>query len=283
MTIRYEPNTLVTPTLARKWLGQNAENNRKPKTARIPQYARDMHNGNWRATGETIKFDPSGVLLDGQNRLYAAIEASEMKCTGACMHGPDGPPPVRLDVMYDVPPEAMEVMDTGSSRTFGDVLRITHARNNNQVAAVVRWTILWDLGRHTGGGNPSPTHAEMMVRYRADSDRYDTAGARGRDVMLQGLAPSAAVSTAFYLFHRIHADQAHAFYDKFVSGAEMSDLHPVLTLRKRLIRDKGRLTRQEILAMTIRAWNAFREERTLASIYATTAPKLTNENFPVPR
>jgi len=35
--------------------------------------------------------------------------------------------------------------------------------------------------------------------------------------------------------------------------------------------------------MTIRAWNAYREGRTLNTIYATAAPKLTNENFPVPR
>jgi hypothetical protein len=282
MTIRHEPQTLVTPTLARKWLGQNAENNRKPRPSRITQYARDMHNGRWQDTGESIKFDTTGRLVDGQNRLHAVIEASEMKCSTACAHGPDGPPVMFLNVTYEVEPEAIFVMDTGAARTFGNALQFTGVHHTNNVAAVVRWAMLWDRGQLTATGE-GPTHAEMMEHYHADPDRFDTAAARGRDMLRAGLGAPGPFSVAFYLFHRIDAGQAHTFFDRLITGENVSKGHPALTLRNRLIRDKGRLSRQMILALCIRGWNAFREDRLLPNIVAVNASKLTNQNFPRPR
>lgn len=282
MTIRYEPHTLVTPAVARKWLAQNAENNRKPRGIRITQYARDMHNGKWQDTGESIKFDTTGRLVDGQNRLHAVIEASEMKCSDRCIHGPDAPALVYLNVIYDVEPEAIFVMDTGAARTFGNALQFTGVHHTNNVAAVVRWSMLWDRGQLTAAGD-GPTHAEMMARYHADADRFGTAAARGRDMLRAGLGAPGPFSVAFYLFHRIDADQAHTFFDRLITGENVAKGHPALTLRNRLIRDKGRLSRQMILALCIRGWNAFREDRLLPSIVAVNAAKLTNQNFPRPR
>ncbi len=73
--IKYE-RTIVTPALARKWLELNAENNRLPRPRKIQAYARDMASGNWNSdSGETIKFDKNGILVDGQNRLQAVLLA----------------------------------------------------------------------------------------------------------------------------------------------------------------------------------------------------------------
>jgi len=283
MTIRYEPQTPVTVTLARRWLGQNAENNRKPRPSKIAQYARDMHNGRWQDTGDAIRFDVKDRMIDGQNRAHAVIDALEMPCTPDCTH-PAGEPPavIYLNVMYGVEPDAIFVMDTGAARTLGNALQFNGVRHANNVGTVIRWAMMWDKGQLTATG-PSPTHAEMMMRYRQDPDRFDTAAVRGRDVQMAGLGPGGPFSVAFYLFHRIDAEQTHAFFDRLVSGTELFKNHPVLTLRNRLTRDKLKLSRQHVLALSIRGWNAYREDRTLATIYATTAAKLTNENFPRPR
>lgn len=268
MTIRYERRVLVSPGKASQWLAKNVDHNRLPKRSKIPNFARDMKNGNWMDTGETIKFDTAGRLIDGQNRLLAVIEADVA---------------VLFDVAYDVPPESMQVMDTGSSRTFGDVLAVTGAPNRNNVASVVRWAMLWDTGRLTGSGSPSPTHSEMMECYRKDMDAFDTATQRGKDVSGQGLASLRPSGMAFYLFSRLDQKEAHAFFDLFVSGANIQELHPVHTLRKRLIKDKGKVSAPFILATIIRAWNAFREDRTLPQIIVVKGPKVTIENFPLPR
>lgn len=268
MSIRYERGVLVTPSDAKKWLALNVEHNRRPKSSRIPSYARDMLAGNWHFTGETIKFDTNGNLIDGQNRLMAVIMADVS---------------VLFDVAYNVPPESMLVMDTGSARTFGDTLAITHSIHRNAIASVVRWAMLWETGRYTGSGSPSPTHAEMMHRYKQEMEAFDTASQRGVDVQKQGLASVRPVGTAFYLFAKIDQEQAHVFFDRFVSGTQLVDDHPVLSLRKRLIKDRGQLKAPFVLGLCVRAWNAFREDRLLPQIIVVKGPKLTNENFPKPR
>ena len=65
---------------AKQYLTLNIENNRRPRhNTSVKQYAADMVNGNWRLTGETLKFNLSGKLFDGQNRLFAVIEADKMR------------------------------------------------------------------------------------------------------------------------------------------------------------------------------------------------------------
>lgn len=281
MTIRYE-RVLVTPELAYKWLRQNSENNRKPKTGKIPQYARDMQNGNWKLTGETIKFDPKGALIDGQNRLRAVTVAN---CA------------VEFDVAYDVPREAMQVIDTGAARTFGDVLHIGGTPNRARVSAVVRWIIQWDAGDRIGSGaTVRPTHSEMLAKYEADPDGFDTAGARGADCNNHGLGMSSSSGVAFHLFQRIDKVAAHDFFDQVISGAGLTQGHPALVLRNRLIRarfgrtpagGRNRLDvtgadRAEQLALFVRAWNYWRKRATIERL-AVGRGELTNARFPVPK
>lgn len=270
MTIRYE-RVQVTPQMARKWLGQNAENNRRPKTGKIPQYARDMQSGSWHLTGETIKFDPKGVLIDGQNRLHA-VDLADVT--------------VEFDVAYDVPRDAMKVIDTGSSRTFSDVLHISGSPNRMNVASVVRWAILWDAGVRTGrGGGINPTHSEMMTRYESDHGAFDAAGARGHDCSRLGLGTSSAMGTGFYLLSRVDKVAAHDFFDQYVSGANLAENAPALKLRNRMLRLKvDRITRPEQLCLLIRAWNLARKDTPVkGNLLITRDGKLTNAGFPVPR
>lgn len=270
MTIKYE-RVLVTPELAFKWLRQNAENNRKPKAGKIPQYARDMQAGNWKLTGETIKFTPDGTLIDGQNRLRAVTVAN---CA------------VEFDVAYDVPKESMGVIDTGAARTFSDVLAIGGSPNRMNVSAVVRWVILWDGGIRLGQGSAvAPTHSEMMARYESDHGAFDAAGARGADCSRLGLGTSSAMGTGFYLTARIDRVSAHDFFDQYVTGANLAETSPVLKLRNRMLRMRvDRIKRPEQLALLIRAWNLFRKgDEVKGNLVISRDGTLTNANFPVPK
>ena len=66
---------LVTPPLATTWLEGNTHN-RPMRDSKVSLYAQDMKHGRWRLTHEAIAFDPAGVLIDGQHRLWAVIEAN---------------------------------------------------------------------------------------------------------------------------------------------------------------------------------------------------------------
>lgn len=270
MPVKYERVT-VTPEIAKRWLRQNAENNRNTKPAKIKSYARDMASGVWDSdTGETIKFK-GDVLIDGQNRLQAVVLAGV---------------PIDFDVARTTSDRAMIVIDTGATRTAGDALRIAESHSRFRAASIVRWVIAWDAGyyRGAGGMNLNPTHSEIWDVYAKDPAFYDGAALRGDDCQRVGLGQGSALGTACALFSRIDVETTQQFFDALISGANLAEGHPVLTLRNRLMRAKlDRATRPEQLALAVRAWNALRAGETLAKIMITRSGELTNANFPKPK
>lgn len=268
MPVTYE-RVLVTPALAKKWLATNEENYRRPKTAKIPAYARDILAGSWDSdTGETIKFW-DGKMIDGQNRMFAVIEAGV---------------PVWFDVAYTTSDRAALVIDTGASRSAGDALRHEGVKEVMRASSVVRWTIFWDAKIYLGhGGRLNPTHSEVVSRLRSERGLYNAATSRGTDAQKAGLGNGSAAGVAFYLFSHIDQDQAHTFFDQVIGGEHLTKGCGPLLLRNRFTRiHLDRITRSEQLALYVRAWNAFREDRTLKSLVIVSG-KLTNANFPQPR
>jgi hypothetical protein len=262
---------LITPQRARELLAHNADNNRNPKKGKIAMYARDMAAGSWNSnTGETIKVDVKGDLIDGQNRMFAVIES-----------GKD----IFFDVAYDVPTDAMQVIDTGATRGAADTLKILGAHDRTSSSAIVRWSIMWDVQLYTGhGGSFAPTVSEVVARFLAEPEAYTAAAKRGKDCQNRGLGAGAAAGTAHYLFSRIDGEQAHQFFDHYVSGANLPDRHPCLTLRAKMARRRvDRVTRPEELALFVRAWNAFRLGEGLDRMMIVRQGKLTNLNFPQPK
>lgn len=64
----------ITPKIAQQMLQKNTDNI-PPNIAKARLYASVMIKGDWLLNGDTIRFDKDGVLLDGQNRLIACIDA----------------------------------------------------------------------------------------------------------------------------------------------------------------------------------------------------------------
>ena len=270
MSLTYK-RELITPQRARQLLASNAENNRNPKTAKIPQYARDMMEGHWDSnTGETIKVDTEGVLIDGQNRMHAVVMAGTA---------------VYFDVVYDVPRAAMRVLDSGATRTAADKMKIFGAHDRFRAAAIIRWAIMWDakvfLGR---GGRFNPTHSEILARFESEPAAFDQATRRATDCQSRGLGTGAPIGVAHYLFDRIDPERTHQFFDQYISGANLPERSPVLVLRNRMGRRRDdRTTAPEQLALFIRAWNFFRKDEPTSQLIIVGSGKLTNDNFPMPK
>lgn len=270
MAIIYERFT-VSPSVARQWLSMNSENNRPSKYSKIRAYARDMASGKWNSdSGETIKFDETEALIDGQNRLLAVIEAGVS---------------VEFDVARGLPSSAMLVLDSGSARTGMDALKIAGATDRARAAAIVRWSILWDAKVYTGKGTGvfSPSNSEIVDRYNSDPGRYNAASSRGTDCQAKGLSTGRVAGMAYYIFSKIEQEDAHQFFDQFVSGANLIKDSGPLLLRNRMARVKmDRITPAEQLALFVRAWNAFRKNETMSQLIIAKGP-LHNYNFPQPK
>ncbi len=99
----------VTPDKALKWLEGNTHN-RPVNEAHVRRLARDILAGRWRLTHQGIAFDTDGLLVDGQHRLWAVVEAGV---------------PITVRVFFNEPPENRDVLDSGQRRSNLDILNIT--------------------------------------------------------------------------------------------------------------------------------------------------------------
>jgi hypothetical protein len=116
----------ITPQVAKSYLLRNTHN-RTPKPTMIEEFAREMRAGRWALTHQGIAFDEENVLLDGQNRLLAIMEAGvsvEMPVTRGI------PKTVRKNGVF-----TMDVIDTGKNRTTADQLHVMHGVENANVTA----------------------------------------------------------------------------------------------------------------------------------------------------
>ena len=117
----------ITPKQAEKYLEENIENNRPVLDRHVAVLARDMKAGNWVQNGETIKFNGTGSLLDGQHRLWACLEA-KVPFTSAVARG--------------VP--NLEDVDRGRHRTMSHILAMRQVKNAIRVSVAIRTIWRWE-------------------------------------------------------------------------------------------------------------------------------------------
>ena len=98
----------ITPDEARSIIESNAlYRNLNANIVRL--YAEDMRQGRWLPTGDPIKFDDDGHLIDGMHRLSAIVQSGVTS---------------ELAVCRGVPREAVIAIDGGFNRTLTTALRI---------------------------------------------------------------------------------------------------------------------------------------------------------------
>lgn len=237
----------ITPQMAERWLEKNNKN-RPFKDRKINAFARDMATGRWQITGEAIKFDTSGNLLDGQNRL-AAIAAS-----GAT---------VAMFVVRGLAAESQEVMDSGTPRSVADSLFLRGVANSKDVTPAAVALMGWNTGffRHCMvNSNPAYTKSEIFDFIEDHSDLADVVGWVKR-VQRELPLPIGALGACAYTFAKIDADHAAYFYDRIRDLRTTGKGDPIQTLLKRVSDD--RLNKKRIWISTaiyyqVRAWNADR-------------------------
>jgi hypothetical protein len=99
----------IDPTTAKAILDTRNGKNRPAKPNKVQQFAADMAKDRWGLTGDTIKFETNGQLLDGQNRLSASAKSGKS---------------FRTHVVFGIDPALFGWMDIGKPRNAADVLHI---------------------------------------------------------------------------------------------------------------------------------------------------------------
>ena len=61
----------ITPDMARKYLQKDNNNIRRVSTTEVNKYAKMLKSDEWHFNGDTIAFDETGRMKDGQHRVHA--------------------------------------------------------------------------------------------------------------------------------------------------------------------------------------------------------------------
>jgi hypothetical protein len=239
----------VYPDLARYLLTFNHPQNRTPKPSMIVRYARDMANGYWAFTPESLVFSTTPMLEDGQNRLRAVEESG-----------------VSVWIMCDFgwPVDLIERINRGSARTNADALSVNGYRSANIAAAavVVIQKYLATEGTPLRWTQQLLTASEALEEYRKDPTGWDEAGQWGSRLYAAtaGLGPT-TWATAFYLVAgRRGIAVASDFFQQVIDETGEPGSAP-RRLKSHYIRRKLTDTasgdRREPLENIIRAFNAW--------------------------
>lgn len=245
----------IDPAKAKAFLAKNVKN--RPLNMRtIENYAADMARGAWADTGDTVKIGRSGLLIDGQHRLEAIVKADVT---------------ITMAIAYDVPDSSFDSIDIGRVRKASDIVALRGQKHYTIVASACRLIYLDEHGL-LDQTHPSMSSSRAQVRTVTNRDVIETMDACPDVIECAALVSTTykfagqllAYGLAAYILwklRRIEQVAADRFFSGLTDGLNLTAQDPLFMLRERLIRnqaDKRKLERRELYAMTVKAWNATR-------------------------
>lgn len=266
----------LTPADA-SYMLDTQEKNRPISHRVVDKYRSDMSEGLWVFTGDPIRFDEDGHLLDGQHRLTSL----------AGMH--EG---FSLDflIIEGLPTSTQLSMDQGRKRTAGSQLSLLGVKEGNIVASAVKTIILYDSGMFHDSGRG---YRHVMDRITSAAiERWVGENPEKTEFLVSQApvarkieAPTSLTVALSSVFHGIDEADADDFFQRLKSGADLHVNHPILALRNRFTnirKNKTSVPENEYIGMYITSWNIFRSGRSSSRIQRPKSGGWTRANMPRP-
>ena len=236
----------ITPELAKRWLERNIDNNRRLSGRNIEKMIVDFENGNWNPeNGETIKFDPDGVLIDGQHRLKAIQ-----------LHNK----PVISHVLLNASKRSFTTIDGGKKRSAADILTIAGFTYAREIPIVLQKSEAILDGRYVLNTPLTGSQILDLATQNKEDLSYVCKKANTLYMRFKGVSKS-EYGIFMRVFKKVDTDSMLDFMDYLSLGSGLEQGHPLYSLRNTLINDQSltsrRLSTKERYAHIILAWNYF--------------------------
>lgn len=262
----------ITPDLASSWLARGGRN-RKISDRRVTALMSAYRRGEWQLNGESVILDKEGCVVNGQHRLTACVRSGIT---------------IQSVVVRGVEPKAFDSMDLTKARAPHDVLGMHGYSSTTGTAACVRNLMFMEKfgtvnpGTSAQIGLVTPTSVLEYLEGHPDAVEGFKMGDSVRQNGLQG--GSGLWGALFTLFMRSDPARVDEFQAQLSHGAGLQSGDPALLLRNRALNrnlafSKSGAGREELAAMAIKAWNAFRAGRKLEYLAYRTGGKRPEE-FP---
>ena len=228
-----------------------------------------MTAGRWKNTGETIIFSKEGELLNGQHQLLGVIKSDI---------------PQNFLISYGVDKSAFDVMDSGKSRTYADVLGMMKYKNPAILGALARTILAYERNGGFEAKNFKSTNqiskSETIAYIEANPDIVNYVE-RYKKCNLTG---SSTTAFLYWLFSNIDQTDAEKYLDMVLMGYGISSDTLESYLFNKLQRNRNaiqnKMTKNAIIANIIIGWNRFRGYSKTSAIQITWKPE---NGLPKPR
>lgn len=247
----------ITPTQASKYLKDNTKN-RSLSAKTVDRYAKAIKANKWVVNGVPIIFAPDGVLVDGQHRLSAIVQAKKA---------------IQTYVVRNISNDVFHTIDNGKIRNGADVLSIHGCRKNIPVKAAA--LKIYNAMQNGGSTNDLDGYVvrlenyELLELYQKTPDIDQEIDSATKYTAAKRLLGYGAFGGTFYLFGRVDKEARDTFFVGLNDGADLPLHSPILALRNKimLLKTQGnRLRTGEVVRLTIAAWRAFRTGRKVSHV-----------------
>lgn len=254
--------TQISPETACWLLGLNDGNRIDSEPTRI-KYVNDMISGRWVENGGGFSISTCDKLNNGQHRCRAINESGTTQY---------------MNVTVGLTRESRETIDTGLSRTLSNILTMAGIPNATIAGTMTKLVMGWER-TSTGAKRPTRENSIPAIQEFIGKDPSIAASAAFvRTVKVPvGLLSKPQVGFLHNVLMKHCPQKAEEFLRGLVTGAQeelnsatgkvenrglmMSD--PRMTTRMRLIDENKLLKHADRIELVFRAWNAWREGRTL--------------------
>ena len=263
----------VTPDMAWDFLSRTTIKNRFITQSVVHRYARQIMAERWCVTGEALKFDDVGNLLDGQHRLWGFIETGLESAV--------------FLVIKNIPASSQSFIDTPKPRTPANTLEMEGVPDPRIAAATVKMLNEYEHNRMPGSSawrvaldnqgiyQYTLDHPDLLVSVSAVAD------SKG----LKDLGKPATIAFTHCVTTRLNPTVAADFWRR-IAEADYDGLgDPVQRIRERLIiarrQPHSTVSPTMTAALIFKAWNAAVRGRTIGNLnWVQRGEKM--EKFPVP-
>lgn len=236
----------IGPKEAAEMLTHANPNNRTISPATVDGYAEEMGRGLWQCTHQGIAIGDDGVLYDGHHRLHAVVKS------GAT---------VLMLVTRGVSKSKLDAIDRGRVRKAYEIVKMVDGTEDKVIVRgglMVAWALSkkGSLLPQWGATRDAP---HDLREARAEHFGPVTEICEAMEYKRDRLAHAPVVGS-LAICHRTHAAMAVQFAKSLRSGANLSEVSPVLALRTHILSNyiaSGAVARDDLTMRVFGAFDAF--------------------------
>lgn len=240
--------TTITPELAARILEKNI-GNRALTAWHVDLLAKEMRSKRWKINGDMIRIGSSGRILDGQHRLSAIIKSGMT---------------IQTWVMEGLPDDIFDTIDVGKKRSGGDTLGCLGEKHAYRLTSALILVDKYMTGRVDRSVSYSNGEVEeLLAKYPGMRESIQT-NLKGKQLL-----PPSVVDVCHYLFSCKDRADADRFIERVLRGSGIKEGQPEYVLREKLVSnslDKAKLSKVQVFALCIKAWNHSRAGRKIAHL-----------------